>query len=86
MCSWRHGVTPPSPTQFNVSVRKEAEKTFPPNVDCKGVHQLAFRHVGRRYHRKLAQELRETDVQAFLKRSLGKEVRALRDLPLLITP
>ncbi|CAN0101944.1 unnamed protein product, partial [Hapterophycus canaliculatus] len=52
---------------FNVSVREEAEKTFPPHVTCKGVHQLAFRFVGRRFQSKLTQDLRESDVQAFLK-------------------
>lgn len=62
------------PLQFNVSVREEAEKTFPPHADCKGVHQLAFRHVGRRYQSKLTQDLREADVQAFLKYALEKEV------------
>ncbi|CAM9340718.1 unnamed protein product, partial [Scytosiphon promiscuus] len=61
---------------FNVSVREEAEKTFPPHVACKGVHQLAFRFVGRRFQSKLTQDLRESDVQAFLKDRLGKEVAA----------
>lgn len=60
--------------KFNVSVRQEAEKTFPPHVDCKGIHQLAFQHVGRRFHSKLTQDLREADMQEFLKQSLGKEV------------
>ncbi|CAM9815047.1 unnamed protein product [Ectocarpus sp. 4 AP-2014] len=58
---------------FNVSVREEAEKTFPPHVACKGVHQLAFRFVGRRFQSKLKPDLRESDVQAFLKDRLGKD-------------
>lgn len=41
---------------------------------CKGVHQLAFRFVGRRFQSKLTQDLRESDVQAFLKDRLGSEV------------
>ena len=61
--------------QFNVSVREEAEKTFPPHADCKGVHQLAFRHVGRRFQSKLVQDLKEADVQSFLKAALGEEVK-----------
>ena len=63
-----------SASQFNVSVREEAEKTFPPHADCKGVHQLAFRHVGRRFQGKLVQDLKEPDVQSFLKTALGKKV------------
>lgn len=74
----RNVLLPPLPPlrlpQFNVSVREEAEKTFPPHVACKGVHQLAFRFVGRRYQSKLAPDLRESDVQAFLKDRLGGEV------------
>ncbi|CAM9971552.1 unnamed protein product, partial [Laminaria digitata] len=60
---------------FNVSVREEAEKTFPPHADCKGVHQLAFRHTGRRFQSKLVQDLKEADVQSFLKTALGKKGR-----------
>ena len=60
-----------------MSVREEAEKTFPPHVACKGVHQLAFRFVGRRFQSKLTQDLRESDVQAFLKDRLGKEVSSV---------
>lgn len=65
----------PGGKQFNVSVREEAEKTFPPHADCKGVHQLAFRHVGRRFQSKLVQDLKEADVQSFLKAALGGKVK-----------
>lgn len=43
-------------------------------MTCKGVHQLAFRFVGRRFQSKLKPDLRESDVQAFLKDRLGKDV------------
>ena len=58
-----------------MSVREEAEKTFPPHADCKGVHQLAFRHVGRRFQAKLVPDLKEADIQSFLKTALGKKVQ-----------
>ncbi|XP_041637121.1 F-box DNA helicase 1 [Cheilinus undulatus] len=35
---------------FNKSVATEAQRRFPRNVDCKTVHSLAFKDVGRIYH------------------------------------
>ncbi|CAM9469278.1 unnamed protein product [Choristocarpus tenellus] len=52
---------------FNVSVRDEAAATFPPNVSCKGVHQLAFAKTGWRFSSKMTEELREGVVADFLK-------------------
>uniref|UniRef100_A0A3P9PW80 F-box DNA helicase 1 n=1 Tax=Poecilia reticulata TaxID=8081 RepID=A0A3P9PW80_POERE len=34
---------------FNNSVASEARRRFPPNVDCKTAHSLAYSDVGRRY-------------------------------------
>ncbi|XP_038142942.1 F-box DNA helicase 1 isoform X2 [Cyprinodon tularosa] len=34
---------------FNHSVASEARRRFPPNVDCKTAHSLAYNDVGRRY-------------------------------------
>lgn len=35
---------------FNKSVANEAQRRFPRNVDCKTVHSLAFKDIGRKYH------------------------------------
>ncbi|CAM9279831.1 unnamed protein product, partial [Discosporangium mesarthrocarpum] len=56
---------------YNVSVRDEALSTFPPNVSCKGIHQLAYARVGYRYADKLAEDLRPGAVADFLKVSLS---------------
>lgn len=39
---------------FNRAIRDEAASKFPPNVDCKTSHQLAFALFGKRYTHKLS--------------------------------
>lgn len=47
---------------FNVSVREEAQRSFPSNVTCKNVHQLAFAGVGHRFKHKLRGDLRAEEL------------------------
>ncbi|WP_109555797.1 UvrD-helicase domain-containing protein [Escherichia coli] len=47
---------------YNRSVRDEAERKFPFNVECKTSHQLAWSRFGRHYQNRLVASLRITDV------------------------
>ncbi|MDY9251667.1 UvrD-helicase domain-containing protein [Escherichia coli] len=47
---------------YNRSVRDEAERKFPFNVECKTSHQLARSRFGRHYRNRLVASLRITDV------------------------
>ncbi|EEZ6653579.1 UvrD-helicase domain-containing protein [Escherichia coli] len=47
---------------YNRSVRDEAERKFPFNVECKTSHQLAWSRFGRHYRNRLVASLRITDV------------------------
>mmetsp|Transcript_72638 Transcript_72638/g.132787 ORF Transcript_72638/g.132787 Transcript_72638/m.132787 type:complete len:1113 (+) Transcript_72638:23-3361(+) len=47
---------------FNVSVREEAQRSFPSNVTCKNAHQLAFRACGFKFRHKLKDEIRTEDI------------------------
>jgi len=47
---------------FNVSVREEAQRTFPENVTCKNAHQLAFRACGFKYTAKFKDNLKAEDL------------------------
>lgn len=70
---------------FNVSVRSEAERTFPSNVTCKNIHQLAFASVGVRYKHKLCDDLRAEELAPSplidpLVHACGKDDRATERL------
>ncbi|WP_258141366.1 ATP-dependent helicase [Escherichia coli] len=47
---------------YNRSVRDEAERKFPFNVECKTSHQLAWSRFGKHYQNRLVASLRITDV------------------------
>lgn len=47
---------------YNRAIRDEARGKFPPHVDCKTSHQLAYATVGKEYQHKLTGNLRLTDV------------------------
>lgn len=47
---------------YNRSVRDEAERKFPFNVECKTSHQLAWSRFGKHYQKRLVASLRITDV------------------------
>ncbi|CAI1833344.1 DNA helicase IV [Serratia marcescens] len=51
---------------YNRAVRDEAEQKFPFNVECKTSHQLAWPNFGRHYQKRLAGNLRITDVARLL--------------------
>ncbi|XP_028670046.1 F-box DNA helicase 1 isoform X1 [Erpetoichthys calabaricus] len=36
---------------FNKSVAEQAARTFPPNVDCRTIHSMAYQAVGKKYQR-----------------------------------
>ncbi|XP_070709772.1 F-box DNA helicase 1 isoform X2 [Pempheris klunzingeri] len=63
---------------FNKSVATEAQRRFPRNVDCKTVHSLAFKDVGRRYHsrRKLTCNLNPFTINCVLPEGRGGYVKA----------
>lgn len=47
---------------FNRAIRDEAMSKFPPNVECKTSHQMAFSSFGKKYRSKLKNNLRLTDI------------------------
>lgn len=47
---------------YNRAIRDEAIQKFPFNVECKTSHQLAYASVGKRFAKKLTNNLRLTDV------------------------
>jgi hypothetical protein len=49
---------------FNKAMASEAAESFPPNVECKTIHSLAYRTVGSRYEHKIA-NLRPTDITRY---------------------
>jgi F-box protein 18 (helicase) len=49
---------------FNKSIQMEAQAKFPPNVQCKTTHALAFPYTGRLYAHKTGM-LRPNDVMRF---------------------
>ncbi|CAM9315558.1 unnamed protein product [Chrysoparadoxa australica] len=56
---------------YNVAVKDQAALTFPKNVTCKGVNQLAYAASGYQYGRKLTAALREVDVADALNLKMG---------------
>ena len=52
---------------FNRAIRDEALRKFPPNVECKTSHQIAFAEFGRQYKDNLTTNLRLTDISRLLK-------------------
>ncbi|XP_023278754.1 F-box DNA helicase 1 [Seriola lalandi dorsalis] len=63
---------------FNKSVAFEAARRFPRNVDCKTVHSLAFKDVGKRYHyrKKLTANLKAFTINAVLPDGRGGFTKA----------
>jgi F-box protein 18 (helicase) len=47
---------------FNKAVQREAQNRFPPNVECRTAHSLAFRACGQRYQHKLGPDPKARDV------------------------
>ncbi|XP_076335826.1 F-box DNA helicase 1-like isoform X3 [Tachypleus tridentatus] len=48
------------------SVNELAKKTFPPNVECRTAHSLAWEGIGKYYRRKLTSKLRPIDIMSKL--------------------
>ncbi|XP_040885742.1 F-box DNA helicase 1 isoform X2 [Toxotes jaculatrix] len=63
---------------FNKSVANEAKRRFPRNVDCKTVHSMAFRDVGRRYcsQKKLTSSLKPFAISSVLPKGRGGFTKA----------
>ncbi|XP_071357961.1 F-box DNA helicase 1 isoform X2 [Trachinotus anak] len=63
---------------FNKSVAFEASRRFPRNVDCKTVHSLAFKDIGRRYHfrKKLTSNLKAFTISSILPKGRGGFTKA----------
>ncbi|XP_070848572.1 F-box DNA helicase 1 isoform X2 [Chaetodon trifascialis] len=63
---------------FNKSVASEAQRRFPSNVDCKTVHALAFKDVGRSYHlhKKLIFSLTPFTINSVLPEGRGGFIKA----------
>ncbi|XP_007570903.1 F-box DNA helicase 1 [Poecilia formosa] len=63
---------------FNNSVASEARRRFPPNVDCKTAHSLAYSEVGRRYktHEKLTFNVKPFSINLALTPGAGGYSRA----------
>lgn len=51
---------------FNASLAAEAVHKFPSHVTCSTVHKLAYGRFGGRYHKKITNDLRVTDVMRVL--------------------
>lgn len=47
---------------FSRAIRDEAARIFPPNVECRTSHQIAFDSIGKLYTHKLQNNLRLTDI------------------------
>ncbi|XP_054908665.1 F-box DNA helicase 1 [Poeciliopsis prolifica] len=63
---------------FNNSVASEARRRFPPNVDCKTAHSLAYNDVGRSYktHGKLTFNVKPFSINMVLTAGAGGYSRA----------
>nr|XP_057933345.1 F-box DNA helicase 1 isoform X2 [Doryrhamphus excisus] len=61
---------------FNKSVANEASHRFPANVDCKTVHSLAFRDIGRLYKKKLTFNLTTFSINTVLPEGRGGLTKA----------
>ncbi|XP_022236773.1 F-box DNA helicase 1-like, partial [Limulus polyphemus] len=54
---------------YNKSVNELAKKTFPPNVECRTAHSLAWEGIGKFYRHKLTSKVRPMDVMSKLNRA-----------------
>lgn len=63
---------------FNKSVANEAQQRFPRNVDCKTVHSLAFKDIGKSYHlrRKLTYNVKPFALNSALPEGRGGFIKA----------
>ncbi|XP_077399338.1 F-box DNA helicase 1 isoform X2 [Vanacampus margaritifer] len=61
---------------FNKSVAREALQRFPPNVDCKTVHSLAYRDIGKLYQKKLTFNLSSFSINTVLPEGRGGYAKA----------
>ncbi|XP_051911185.1 F-box DNA helicase 1 [Hippocampus zosterae] len=61
---------------FNKSVAYEASQRFPPNVDCKTVHSLAYKDVGKMYQKKLTSNLTPFSINTVLPKGRGGYAKA----------
>ncbi|XP_061662717.1 F-box DNA helicase 1 isoform X2 [Syngnathoides biaculeatus] len=56
---------------FNKSVASEASQRFPVNVDCKTIHSLAYRDIGKMYQKKLSFNLHPFSINTVLPKGRG---------------
>nr|XP_049616977.1 F-box DNA helicase 1 isoform X12 [Syngnathus scovelli] len=61
---------------FNKSVASEASQRFPPNVDCKTVHSLAYKDIGKFYQKKLTFNLNVFSINTVLPKGRGGYAKA----------
>ncbi|KAM9705369.1 F-box DNA helicase 1 isoform 1-T1 [Menidia menidia] len=63
---------------FNNSVAHEARRVFPSNVDCKTIHSLAFKDIGKIYqdHLKLASNVKPFSINSVLPEGHGGYTKA----------
>lgn len=69
---------------YNKSVSEVAKSTFPPNVECRTAHSLAYRTVGFRYRDKMATKLRALDVSRMVSPPSGLALNKQRFAKLVI--